>query len=152
MHRPRPTRLKDFTYIGKHHYSLRFSTHGRGRAFEEPELAKAAIEQIQLTCAIQMFLVIAYCVMPDHVHVIVRGTSETSDLRHCVKLTKQRIEYVARSQFSTRHLWQDGYYERVLRSRHAVETAVRYVLENPVRAGLARTIDEYPFSGALLSF
>ena len=87
--------------------------------------------------------------MPDHVHVIVRGTSETSDLRRCVKLMKQRIEYVARSQFNTRHLWQEGYYERVLRSRHALETAVRYVLENPVRAGLAKTADEYLFSGAL---
>jgi REP-associated tyrosine transposase len=96
-----------------------------------------------------MFLVIAYCAMPDHVHVIVRGSCETSDLRRCVKLMKQRIEYVARSQFNIRHLWQQGYYERVLRSRHAVESAVKYVLENPVRAGLARAADEYPFSGTL---
>jgi putative transposase len=147
VHRPRPTRLKDFPYVGKYHYSLRFSTRGHRRAFERPALANAAIEQIQRTCAIESFLVIAYCVMPDHVHVIVRGTSETSDLRRCVKLTKQRIEYVARSQFTIRHLWQKGYYERVLRSRHALETAVRYVLENPVRAGLAKRVGEYPFCG-----
>ena len=94
----------------------------------------------------ELFAVIAYCVMPDHVHVIVRGTCEASDLLRCVKLTKQRIEYVARSQFKIRHLWQQGYYERVLRSRHAVESAVRYVLENPVRARLARRAGDYPFS------
>ena len=89
--------------------------------------------------------------MPDHVHVIVRGTSERSDLRRCVKLTKQRIEYVARTQFNIRHLWQQGYYERVLRSRHALETVVRYVLENPVRARLARRPGDYPFSSADLA-
>ena len=61
-------------------------------------------------------------------------------------MMKQRIEYVARSQFNTRYLWQDGYYERVLRSRHALETVVRYVLENPVRAGLASKPGDYPFS------
>jgi REP-associated tyrosine transposase len=148
VHRPRPTRLKDFSYIGKYHYSLRFSTSKRRRVFERPILANAAVEQIQRTCAIESFLVIAYCVMPDHLHVIVRGTSATSDLRRCVKLMKQRIEYVARSQFQIRHLWQQGYYERVLRSRYAVETAVRYVLENPVHAGLARRAGDYPFSSA----
>jgi len=86
--------------------------------------------------------------MPDHVHVIVTGTSDTSDLRKCVKLMKQRIEYAARSQFNTGHLWQTGYYERVLRSRHALETAVRYVLQNPVRAGLAKRPGDYPLSSA----
>jgi len=40
-----------------------------------------------------------------------------------------------------------GYYEHVLWSRHAVEAAVRYVLENPLRAGLAKRVGEYRFSG-----
>jgi len=137
VHRPRPARRKDFSY--------------RTRAFEQIELANAAIEQIQRTCAVELFSVVAYCVMPDRVHLIVGGTSETSDFCRCVKLTKQRIEYVARRHFKIRHLWLEGYYERVLRSRFAVETAVRYVLENPVRAGLARRAGDYPFSGTCLA-
>ena len=87
--------------------------------------------------------------MPDHVHLILKGLSDRSDLRRCVKLTKQRVEYVARKEFHIHDLRQEGYYERVLRSRHAVETAVRYVLENPVRAGLALRIGEYPFGRTL---
>jgi putative transposase len=95
-----------------------------------------------------MFVIVAYCVMPDHGHLILPGASDTSDLRRCVKLMKQRVEYIARRRFCILGLGQDGYYERVLQSRFALETAVRYVLENPVRAGLATRIDEYPLSGA----
>ena len=138
MHRPRPTRLKNFPYTGKYHYSLCFTTNARRRVFESRELASATIDQIQRTCELEMFVVLAYCVMLDHVHLVLEGLTERSDLRRCVKLTKQRVECVARKQFQICRLWQKGYYERVLRSRHAVEDAARYVLENPVRAGLAR--------------
>ena len=149
MHRPRPTRLKNFPYVGKYHYSLCFTTNSRRRIFQSHPLANAAIQQIRKTCELEMFVILAYCVMPDHVHLVLEGKTGRSDLRRCAKLTKQRVECVARKEFQVHRLWQKGYYERVLRSRHAVEAAVRYVLENPVRAGLARAIGEYLFSGAL---
>ena len=94
-----------------------------------------------------MFAALAYCVMPDHVHLIVEGLTATSDLRRYAKLTKQRIESVARREFHIYRLWQKGYCEHVLRSRHALEAAARYVLENPMRAGLAKRVGEYPFCG-----
>ena len=94
-----------------------------------------------------MFAALAYCVMPDHVHLVLEGLTATSDLRRYEKLTKQRIECVARREFHVYRLWQKGYYEHVLWSRHAVEAAVRYVLENPLRAGLAKRVGEYRFSG-----
>jgi putative transposase len=95
-----------------------------------------------------MFVVLAYCVMPDHIHLVVQGVTDRSELRRCVKLMKQRVEYVARREFQVLHLWQNGYYDHLLRSRHAVEDAIRYVLENPVRAGFARRIGDYPFCGS----
>jgi REP element-mobilizing transposase RayT len=94
-----------------------------------------------------MFAALAYCVMPDHVHLVLEGLTATSDLRRYEKLTKQRVENVARREFQVHALWQKGFYDRILRSRHAVEAAVRYVLENPVRAGLAKQVGEYPFCG-----
>jgi REP element-mobilizing transposase RayT len=148
MHRPRPGRLADFPYVGKHHYSLRFSTLARRRVFESAAVASAAIAQIQQTCAEEDFAILAHCVMPDHVHLVLEGLCDTSDLRRCVKLTKQRVEYAARKQFGVHALWQVGYYERILRSHHALETAIRYVLDNPVRAGLVKRAEDYPFSGS----
>jgi REP element-mobilizing transposase RayT len=85
--------------------------------------------------------------MPDHVHLVIEGTCETSDLRRCAKLAKQRTEYAIRTTFGIRGLWQEGYYERILRSEEATTMAVRYVLDNPVRAGFVRRAEDYPFTG-----
>jgi REP element-mobilizing transposase RayT len=85
--------------------------------------------------------------MPDHVHLLVYGTSLDADLRalvvHFKKLTG--FEY---SQRAGRRLWQAGYHDRVLRDDESTEAVARYVLENPVRAGLAREIGEYPHAGS----
>ena len=87
--------------------------------------------------------------MPDHIHLVVEGKAETSDLRRFAKVSKQRVDYIFRTGLGIRNTWQEGYYERVLRSDQATDVVVRYVLENPVRAGLVKRAEDYPFSGAL---
>jgi REP element-mobilizing transposase RayT len=87
--------------------------------------------------------------MPDHIHLVVEGTAASSDLRRLVKIAKQRVAYVFRRERGIAVTWQEGYYERVLRSTDATRAVVRYVLENPVRARLVARAEDYPHSGAL---
>jgi hypothetical protein len=47
-----------------------------------------------------------------------------------------------------RGLWQAGYYDRILRHDEDSLTVVRYILENPVRAGLVSRFSDYPYSGS----
>jgi hypothetical protein len=42
-------------------------------------------------------------------------------------------------------LWQDGYFERVLRAHEDTAIVARYIVDNPVRAGLVQRADDYPF-------
>ena len=64
-----------------------------------------------------------------------------------------RVSSLERSQFSGYHykqahgkgLWQRYGYERVLREEESTQRVVAYVLENPVRAGLVKTVHDYPF-------
>ena len=58
--------------------------------------------------------VLAYCVMPDHVHVLLEGMTETADLRDAVARWKQRTGYIWRRCYGAQ-LWQPGYHDRVLR-------------------------------------
>ena len=146
VHLRRPTRLADFPYLGCHQYSLRFATSGRRPVFAAPRAAEAVIAQIQKTCDDEKFAILAYCLMHDHLHLVIAGTGSTSDLRRCAKLAKQRADYVIRQMLGIRRLWQHGYYERILRSDEATMRAVRYVLENPVRGGLVERAEDYPFS------
>jgi REP element-mobilizing transposase RayT len=93
------------------------------------------------------FAVLAYCLMPDHLHTLVEARSERSDFQAFVKRFKQTTGFRHR-HLTNQSLWQPGFHERVLRNDEASPAVVRYILENPVRAGLATEIGEYPFAGS----
>src|ERR1051325_7347204 len=122
----RPRRLAGFSYIGRHRYFLTFCVVDRQRLFVGDELVLAFVALFRRTATQLGFAILAYCVMPDHVHLLVEGTSDTSDLRRFVKRVKQGTGqlYVRRNGGS---LWQEGYYERVLRTEDdARELAPRF--------------------------
>ena len=85
--------------------------------------------------------------MPDHTHFLIEGLADCSDFRRFCKLAKQRS--------GSRHarkrggpLWQEGYHERVLREGDDSLAVARYLLGNPVRAGLVTAPIEYPYLGS----
>ena len=87
--------------------------------------------------------------MPDHLHLLVEGQSDDADLERFVHLLKQRTSFAYR-RHHRKHLWQKGYFEHVVRDDEMTQTIAKYVLENPVRAGLVKEPLEYPFSGSLV--
>jgi hypothetical protein len=54
-------------------------------------------------------------------------------------------------QLQIRFLWQEGYYERIVRNDESTLVVIRYVLENPVRAGLVARYQDYRFLGGKYS-
>jgi len=91
------------------------------------------------------FCLLAYCFMPDHLHLLVEG-SEGSDLAQLMKAFKQASSFEYK-QRGGRPLWQRSYYDHVLRGPDELESAVEYILDNPARAGLVDDPRAYPFSG-----
>jgi REP element-mobilizing transposase RayT len=85
--------------------------------------------------------------MPDHLHALVEGTAEDSDFRRFVSMFKQRSGYSWRRENQSL-LWQEGYYEHVLRSDEAYLPIVAYILRNPVRAGLTESPSTYLYLGS----
>jgi len=146
----RPKRLQGFGYVGYQRYSLCFCTHNRQRLFVADCTVAAALSQIQRTCEQNGFDLLAYCFMPDHVHLLVEAVTPSADLRAAVSLMKQRSGYEFQKAFR-RSLWQGGYYERVLRNDQATRAVVRYIFENPVRAGLVERYQDYPCLGGKYS-
>jgi len=82
-------RLAGFDYVGTHSYFLTICTRHRAELFLERALADAVVAQFRRTSRAMGFAVLAYCVMPDHVHVLVQGRRHTSDFRRFVKRVKQ---------------------------------------------------------------
>jgi len=77
--------------------------------------------------------------MPDHVHVLVEGLEATSDLAGMLARWKQRTGY-EHSRTTGERLWQGGFYDHVLREEEDRLVVVKYILENPVRAGLIESL------------
>jgi putative transposase len=105
------------------------------------------VQQLLSAAAKLEFSVLAYCVMPDHIHALVESRSGTADFQAFVKHFKQVSGFAYRKQVG-QFLWQPGYHERILRDDQTTETVIRYVLENPIRAGLATALGAYPFAGS----
>jgi REP element-mobilizing transposase RayT len=85
--------------------------------------------------------------MPDHFHALVLGVSPESDFLRLVRVTKQVTSHQFR-RFTGNKLWKDGYWDRTLSGGRATDDVVRYILLNPVKAGLVSNPLEYPFWGS----
>jgi putative transposase len=145
----RAPRLPAFTYVGPYRYSLTVCTRERRSLFVETSLVTSLIVQIRHSCETEGFSVIAYCFMPDHLHLLAEGTQPDSDLRQFMKKVKQRTAFVWK-QDGGGVLWQRSYYDHVLRDEEDTFRVARYILGNPVRAGLVARPQDYPFSGSLV--
>jgi len=85
--------------------------------------------------------------MPDHLHLLVQGLSGQSDLKRCISRFKQMSGYRFKRRYG-KQLWQPSYYDHVLRKGEDIATVMKYILLNPVRAGLAEDFREYPYSNS----
>jgi len=95
------------------------------------------------------FGLLAYCFMPDHLHLLVEAP-EGGDLARFIKVFKQASSFDYKRRLG-RPLWRRSYYDHVLRGHEELLPAVEYVLGNPVRAGLVESRGAYPFSGGELA-
>ena len=118
----RPRRLTTFDYTGCHHYALTFCTYRRNRYFEDPALLAVVMQQISRTIVEHGFEELAYCYMPDHVHVLVAGLIENASFVPCIEVVRQRSSRAAKT-FQGIRLWQDGYFERVIRADEQLDCA-----------------------------
>ena len=143
----RPKRLADFEYIGKIAYSVTICTFRRVRAFDDADFGRSAVEKLLSTAKKFGFALIAYCLMPDHVHLILMGEHDSSDFEAFMRSWNTQTGYAWRQRCGGK-LWQGGYYERVIRSDANLYLAACYVVMNPVRAGLVRDATQYQFSGS----
>jgi len=144
---PKRPRLKDFSYTGRYRYFLTFCTHERSKIFVDDTVVALVWSQILRAADECMFEVIAHVVMPDHLHVLAGGLAETSDFRRFASLAKQRAAFEFTSA-TRRKLWQPSYYDHVLREAESSLPFIRYILDNPVRGGLVKHLEDYSYLGA----
>ena len=141
----RPPRLPPSSYFGPVIGFFTFCVHLREPFFINPVLCEAVLKEFRQATAAREVALIAYCLMPDHAHLL--GQMMHGNILQWVDACKQRSAFQGFCR-GIRPLWQDSYVDRMLRSEDSMLDVAAYILANPVRAGLAREIGEYPWAGS----
>ena len=85
---------------------------------------------------------IAWVIMPDHLHWLLIPVADPLDaIVRRVKSCSARI--VNKRINSSMPLWQKGYHDHALRKKEEIRAVARYIIANPVRAGLVRNVGDY---------
>ncbi|MEM7465928.1 MAG: transposase [Pseudomonadota bacterium] len=104
-------------------------------------------ELLQTHCARCDVQVWAYCLMPNHVHLILVPSDAQSLRRSVAEAHRRYTRYVNFRENWRGYLWQ-GRFASFPMDENYLLSAVRYVEMNPVRAGLCNTAAEWPWSSA----
>ncbi|MCL4524213.1 MAG: transposase [Acidobacteria bacterium] len=143
-------RLHEENYRGQNWFFVTLCCEERKAVFHAAERAEWVIERLREIASNCAFAVDAYCVMPEHIHLLVRGTTEISDLLDFMKRFKQVTAYEYKHSTGQR-LWQKKFYDHILRPKENAESVAWYIWLNPVRKGMVTQHEEYPWSGSFTS-
>ena len=89
----------------------------------------------------------AYCLMPNHVHLVVVPDKEDSLRAMLSSAHRNYAQYVNLREGWSGHLWQERFYSTVMDENYLL-AVVRYTELNPVRAGLCERPEQWPWSSA----
>ena len=134
-------------YTGKRIYFVTICTENHRPAFNNDSVVARILETLTTAAQNHKFAVHAYCFMPDHLHVLVEGLTDQSQLLQFIRSFKQTSAFAYTQTFRHR-LWQRTYYDHVLRRDDAIADVAWYIWMNPIRKGLCQHYWEYPFSGS----
>ncbi len=90
---------------------------------------------------------LAYCLMPDHLHWLFRITDISMNAIDQIDEFKQKTSFKASQKSTITHLWQDRFFDHIMRTDEDVEEHAKYIFWNPVRKGIVDKANEYPYSG-----
>jgi putative transposase len=128
-----------------HHVTVRGNR--RGDVFWKDEDRLRYLRLLKAYAARHGLEVWAYCLMSNHVHLVAVPSRADSVAATLKPVDMRYSQYINWTRGLTGHLWQGRPFSCPLDERH-LWMAVRYVEQNPLRAGLAERAEEYPWSSA----
>ncbi len=124
-------------------YLLTTVTLDRQPFFADFQAARCLIRCLQHAQQLQHADTLAFVVMPDHLHWLMQ-LGPSTDLSRCMAGVKS----VCARQLGMA-LWQKGFHDHAVRKEEDMPALARYVVANPVRAGLVERVGQYPHWDAI---
>lgn len=129
-------------------YLLTANTLNREPVFHDWRVGRLVVEQLRSAQEQGFVDSLAWVVMPDHFHwLVVLQRSSLDQLMCRTKSLSARAINQATGRTGSR--WQQGYHDHALRNEEDLKRVARYVIANPLRAGLVKRVGDYPLWDAI---
>ena len=128
-------------------FSITIGTSPRAPVFADLPFGRACVELLREVRDKQGLLVYAYCLMPDHVHLLAATTSRES-ITGAIGSWKSLCYRERYKRGNRARFWQRSFYDHAIRDDEDLIDVAMYVLGNPVRAGLVERFRDYPLCGS----
>jgi len=116
--------------------------------FRKPDDFAAFERILSLGCELVDMRVLAWCLMPDHFHLVLWPRKKGSISRFMQWVTTCHVRRYHRQHRSSGHVWQGRFKAFVAQNGAHLLSVLRYVEYNPVRAGLATRAEDWPWGSA----
>ncbi|KPG85347.1 REP-associated tyrosine transposase [Pseudomonas sp. RIT-PI-o] len=124
-------------------YLITVVVYQRRPIFTEWRIGRLLVAELKRAQDQQWVKSIAWVVMPDHFHWLVQ--LENASLERLMQTVKSRSTLtINRALNRTGAFWQTGYHDRAIRDNEDLRPYARYIIANPLRAGLVKKVADYP--------
>lgn len=130
-------------------YLVTFTTVGRQPLFLNPEAARIASSVLAGARVFGRSRLLAWVLMPDHWHGLIE-LGDGEDLAALVGRIKTNSSRCVRKETTAPgRVWARAFHDHALRMDECILAAARYIVLNPVRAGLVASLRNYPYWNAI---
>ena len=141
----RAVRHPDCDYTGEIDIHLTICA-DRGTPFQDATIAAMVCENVEFYCRKLGYRLYGHCLMPDHLHVVLSPTSSGAPLRRWLREFKSFTTNAHTEATGQPALWQRSAHDRICRTGETAEKVLTYIVNNPVRAGLAECWKDWPWT------
>ena len=144
--------LRGRASLGGQIYLVTAVTRNRVPLFTNLHLGRIVVRTLHCQEVAARAPTLAYVVMPDHLHWLVQ-LRPGSNLSEVVRSVKGKSAFdINRAVGTRRRVWQQSFHDRALRREENLGDVARYVVRNPLRAGLVRRLNEHPLWDAVWAY
>jgi putative transposase len=129
-------------------YFVTICTWNKTAYFKNPTIVQYIEKEIDYRCRVaQEVTVFAYCIMPDHLHLLLKlNEGYGKSLANWIAAFKRYNARILSLMHGIKPLWQKNYYEHIVRKDESLKTIAEYIAGNPARKMIVNEWADYPFS------
>ncbi|MDO9205392.1 transposase [Methylotenera sp.] len=124
-------------------YHITTTTKNRAPIFSDFSSARKLISTIRKSDDLNFTKTLAFVIMPDHMHWLIQLDNNATLQRIIRSMKSQSAKVIGMP------IWQAGYYDHAIRKDEDIQNIARYIVANPIRAGLVTKVGDYPHWDAI---